>query len=184
MPAAPSASRIASARAKSLALRASARSASCSETSLSSASCSAESAPAPAAPPAAPSETHGSASGSKPNVSSIARTFTSASRTSAFATSESARSASFDSNVLPERIAVKIAAEAPETLMSSFIAATKSAGSASAEIAIISSRDGCSPTAAPARSMKFATRSYADCASASVWSDHSSMERYCTEPRA
>ena len=47
----------------------------------------------------------------KPNVSSIARTFTSASRTSAFATSESARSASFDSNVLPERIAVKIAAK-------------------------------------------------------------------------
>ena len=111
---------------------------------------------------AAPSLTHGSANGSKPSVSSIARTFTKTARTSSFATSESTRSASFESNVLPERIAVKIAAEAPETLISSFIAATKSAGSSSAETETISSRDGCPPTAAPARSMKFDTRSYAD----------------------
>ena len=162
IPAAPKASRMASARAKSLALRASARSSNCSETKRSSAVCSAESAPAPAAPPAAPSLTHGSANGSKPSVSSIARTFTKTARTSSFATSESTRSASFESNVLPERIAVKIAAEAPETLISSFIAATKSAGSSSAETETISSRDGCPPTAAPARSMKFDTRSYAD----------------------
>ena len=61
-----------------------------------------------------------------------------------------------------------IAAVAPDTLTSSFMAATKSAGKSSAETAVTSSREGCPPSATPARSMKFETRSYAACASTSA----------------
>ena len=53
-----------------------------------------------------------------------------------------------------------------------------------AETPVISSRDGCSPSASAACPMKFMMRSYAASASASVWSLHSSIERYCTEPSA
>ena len=120
-------------------------------------------------------------------MSSIARTATRTRRSIAFTSSDVAaaspapqaavtaagRSAqrpvpTASTNVLPSRIAVKIAAVAPETLKSSFIAPTNVAGRSSAPTASISSRVGCSPIAAAARSMKFVTRSYAAAASVSV----------------
>ena len=62
----------------------------------------------------------------------------------------------------------EIAAVAPETFTSSFIAETKSAGRSSALTPAISARSGCSPKATPARSMKFMMRSYAAWASTSA----------------
>lgn len=153
---------MASARAKSLALRASARSSNCSETKRSSAVCSAESAPAPrrcrphpllpTVPPTDPNQAYQASHAHSPKqrANFILRNI----RINTIGKLRKQRVAR--TNRRENR------SGGAGNINIVIYCATKSAGSSSAETETISSRDGCPPTAAPARSMKFHTRSYAD----------------------